>query len=516
MTTSEFLSHLRKLDVRIWADGDRLRCDAPKEVLTPDLRAQLAERKAEILVFMRETAAIAHSSPAPIDPVSRDGDPPLSFAQQGLWFLDRMKPGTTAYNISTAVRLTGWLNVETLGRSLEEIVRRHEVLRTTFAAVDGEPVQVISAVTDVELPIEDLSALPEAEREEAVQRWVHEAAREPFDLERGPLFRAGLLRLSEEEHVLLVTMHHVVSDGWSMGVFWRELGALYEAFLRGEPSPLEEPPVQYADYALWQRQWLSGEVLEEQLGYWKEQLAELPVLELPTDHPRPAVQTHRGARRSLTLPGSLTEALRDLARREGSTLFMVLLGAFQALLARYAGQEDIAIGTPIAGRTRAETEGLIGFFVNTLVMRTDLSGDPSFREVLSRVREVALGAYDHQDLPFEKLVEELQPERDLSRVPLSQVFFALQNVPREDLKLLNLTLERQNVEGGTVKFDLSLFLFEEDQGLKGRLVYNADLFDDATIERMLGHLQTFLRGIVEDPDRHLSELPLLSEAERHR
>ena len=301
-----------------------------------------------------------------------------------------------------------------------------------------------------------------------------------------------------------------------MGVFWRELGALYEAFSRGEPSPLAELPIQYADYALWQRRWLRGEVLEEQLGYWKEQLAELPVLELPTDHPRPAVQTHRGARRSLTLPESLTQALKELSRQEGTTLFMVLLGAFQVLLSRYSGQEDIAVGTPIAGRTRAETEELIGFFVNTLVMRTDLSGDPSFREVLSRVREVALGAYDHQDLPFEKLVEELQPERDLSRVPLSQVFFALQNVPQEALKLPNLALERQKVESGTVKFDLSFFMSEEEQGLKGRLVYNADLFDDATIERMLGHLQTLLKGIVEDPDQHLSELPLLSEAERHQ
>src|SRR5215211_6838524 len=469
MTTSEFLSHLRKLDVRIWADGDRLRCDAPKEVLTPDLRAQLAERKAEILVFMRETAAIAHSSPAPIDPVSRDGDPPLSFAQQGLWFLDRMKPGTTAYNISTAVRLTGWLNVETLGRSLEEIVRRHEVLRTTFAAVDGEPVQVISAVTDVELPIEDLSALPEAEREAEANRRARQEAQLPFDLERGPLFRAGLLRLSEEEHVLLVTMHHVVSDGWSMGVFWRELGALYEAFLRGEPSPLEEPPVQYADYALWQRQWLSGEVLEEQLGYWKEQLADVGALELPTDHPRPAVQTHRGARRSLTLPKSLTGALKELSRQEGTTLFMVLLGAFQALLARYSGQEDIAVGTPIAGRNQAETEDLIGFFVNTLVLRTDLSGDPTFKELLGRVREVALGAYAHQDLPFERLVEELQPERDLSRTPLFQVFFNMVNVPSSRIELPGLTIETiqrsSELDEPASKFDITLYAREREEGI---------------------------------------------------
>ena len=452
----------------------------------------------------------------PLVPAPRDAQLPLSFSQQRMWLLDQLEPDTPTYNISNALRLSGTLEVEALKRSIEEIVSRHEALRTTFAAVDGEPVQVISPAMDTRLPVEDLSGQPKAEREAEAKRLALEEKRRPFDLERGPLVRTKLVRLDQEEHVLLVTMHHVVSDGWSLGVFWRELGALYEAFSRGESSPLAELSIQYADYALWQRRWLTGEVLEEQLGYWKEQLAELPVLELPTDQPRPTVQTHRGARRSLTLPESLTEALKELSRQEGTTLFMVLLGAFQALLARYSGQDDIAVGSPIAGRTRSEIEELIGFFVNTLVLRTDLSGDPSFREVLSRVREVALGAYDHQDLPFEKLVEELQPERDLSRVPLSQVFFALQNVPREALKLPNLALERQNVEGGTVKFDLSLFMFEEDQGLKGRLVYNADLFDDTTIERMLGHLQALLRCIVENPDQRLSELPLLSEAERHQ
>src|SRR5215213_587316 len=452
----------------------------------------------------------------PLVPAPRDAQLPLSFSQQRMWLLDQLEPDTPTYNLSNALRLSGTLEVEALKRSIEGIVSRHEALRTTFAAVDGEPVQVISPALEVPLPVEDLSSLPGAEREAEAKRLALEEKRRPFDLERGPLVRTKLVRLDREEHVLLVTMHHVVSDGWSLGVFWRELGALYEAFVRGEPSPLEEPPVQYADYALWQRRWLTGEVLGEQLGYWKDQLADVGSLELPTDHPRPAVRAHLGARQELALPESLTRSLKELSRQEGTTLFMVLLGAFQALLARYSGQEDIAVGSPIAGRNQAETEELIGFFVNTLVMRTDLSRDPSFREVLSRVREVALGAYDHHDLPFEKLVEELQPERDLSRVPLSQVFFALQNVPREDLKLPNLTLERQNVEGGTVKFDLSLFLFEEDQGLKGRLVYNADLFDDATIERMLGHLQTFLRGIVEDPDQRLSELPLLTEDERHR
>ncbi len=452
----------------------------------------------------------------PLVPASRDAQLPLSFSQQRMWLLDQLEPGSPTYHISHALRLSGTLEVEALKRSLKEIVSRHEALRTTFAAVDGEPVQVISPAMDTKLPVEDLSGLPQAEREAEAKRLALEEKRRPFDLERGPLFRARLLRPGEEEHVLLISMHHVVSDGWSMGVFWRELGALYGAFSIGGPSPLPELPIQYADYALWQRQWLRGEALDGQLGYWKEQLAELPTLELPTDHPRPAVQTHRGARRSLALPESLTQALKELSRQEGTTLFMVLLGALQVLLSRYSGQEDIAIGTPIAGRTRAETEGLIGFFVNTLVMRTDLSGDPSFRQVLSRVREVALEAYDHQDLPFEKLVEELQPERDLSRVPLSQVFFALQNMPQEDLKLPNLALEQQKVESGTVKFDLSFFMVEEEQGLKGRLVYNAGLFDDATIERMLGHLQTLLKGIVEDPDQHLSELPLLSEAERHQ
>src|SRR5829696_3565411 len=452
----------------------------------------------------------------PLAPAPRDARLPLSFSQQRMWLLDQLEPGTPTYNISHALRLSGTLDAEALRRSLEEIVSRHEALRTTFAAVDGEPVQVISAATDVELPIEDLTTLPEAERENEAKRLARQEARSPFDLERGPLVRAKLLRLGEEEHLLLLTMHHIVSDGWSMGVFWRELGALYGAFSEGKPSPLAEPPIQYADYALWQRQWLTGEALDRQLTYWKERLADIPNLNLPTDHPRPAVQTHRGASQKLMLSESFSEALEDLARREGATLFMVLLGAFQVLLSRYAGQEDVAVGTPIAGRTRAETEGLIGFFVNTLVMRTDLSGDPSFREVLSRVREVALGAYDHQELPFEKLVEELKPERDLSRTPLFQVFFNMVNVPAARVEPPGLTMERLPSPDVEAKFELTLIFYERAKALKGGLTYNADLFDEATVQRMLSHFQTLLEGIVKDPDRHLSELPLLSEAERHR
>src|SRR5215211_2833432 len=420
MNATKVLLELLQSGAQVWVEGDELCYRASQAALTPARREQLSECKAEIVALLAKQNT-KYSFP--------------SLAQQRLWLLQQLEPEDTSYNIHRAIRVKGSLDVGALQKALGAIVARQEALRTTFAVVDGTPLQVISPALEVPLPVEDLSSLPGVEREEAVQQWVHEAERKPFDLELGPLFRAGLLRLGEEEHVLLVTMHHVVSDGWSLGVFWRELGALYGAFVRGEPSPLEEPPVQYADYALWQRQWLTGEVLEEQLGYWKDQLAELPVLELPTDHPRPAVQTHRGARRSLTLPESLTRSLKELSRQEGTTLFMVLLGAFQALLARYSGQEDIAVGSPIAGRNQAETEELIGFFVNTLVMRTDLSGDPSFREVLSRVREVALGAYDHQDLPFEKLVEELQPERDLSRTPFFQVFFNMQNMDDTPIEL---------------------------------------------------------------------------------
>jgi amino acid adenylation domain-containing protein len=465
------------------------------------------------------------------------GQAPLSFAQQRLWFLQQLEPKDTTYNMPRGIRMRGTLDLGALQQTLEEIVSRHEALRTRFEMVDGEPSQVIAPTMEVELPIEDLSGLPQAEREAEALRLARREARRPFELERGPQVRAKLVRLDQEEHLLLLTMHHIVSDGWSWGVFWRELGVLYEAFIAQKPSPLAELPIQYADYALWQRQWLTGEVLDEQLGYWKRQLAYLPALELPTDRPRPAVQTHRGARQWLELPESLTEALKELSRREGATLFMVLLGAFQVLLSRYSSQEDVAVGTPIAGRNRSETEGLIGFFVNTLVMRTDLSGDPSFRELLGRVREVALDAFEHQDLPFEKLVEELRLERDLSRTPLFQVFFNVLNAFDTATELSGLKVEllgrvREVALGSYAhqavsrsgprdqqlaqsKFDLTLDVLERREGLDLVFVYNADLFDDATIERMLEHLKTLLEGIVEDPDRHLSELALMSEAERH-
>ena len=442
---------------------------------------------------------------------------PISFAQQRLWFLDQMEPESSFYNIPTAVRLTGPLNTGALKQSLNEIVRRHESLRTTFETVNGEPAQVVVPALNLSLPLIDLSELPESQREAESRHLVIEEGQRLFNLAHGPLVRATLLRLRDEEHVLLLTMHHIISDDWTIGVFFQELTALYEAYSAGEPSPLPELPIQYADYAIWQREWLSGERLEQQLSYWKKQLSgSLPVLELPTDRPRPARQTFRGASQSLVLPKRLTEELKTLSQRERVTLFMTLLAAFQTLLSRHTGQEDILVGSPIANRNSVETEALIGFFLNTLVLRTDLSGDPTFRELLGRVREVALGAYAHQDLPFEKLVEELQPERSLSHTPLFQVLFVLRNTPRPAMKLEGLTLSLLESDIGAAKFDLNLFMVEEAEGLKGSLEYNTDLFDASTIKRMLGHFQVLLEGIVADPEQRLSALPLLTEPERHQ
>jgi len=517
VTTPKFLSHLRSLGVRLWADGDRLRYSAPKGTLTPSLRTELAERKAEILTFLRDAEAAVCSPPPPMRPVSREEELPLSFAQERLWFLDQLGPGNTAYGIPVAYRLQGSLDVAALEWSLNEIVRRHEVPRTTFAVVDGRPVQVIAPEMRLTLPVEDLRGLPEAEQEAEVERWATEEAQHPFDLAQGPLLRAALLRLDEEEHVLLLTMHHIVSDGWSMGVFNRELAALYEAFSAGKPSPLPELPLQYADFVVWQREWLQGEVLEEQVAYWRQHLGnDLPVLELPIDRPRPVAQSFRGAHRSFVLSGDLTESLKALSRREGVTLFVTLLAAFKTLLYRYTGQEDTIVGSPIAGRNRSEIEGLIGFFVNTLVLRTDLSGAPTFRELLGRVREVTLEAHAHQDLPFEKLVEVLQPERDLSHNPLFQVMFAFQNAPMEALVLPGLTVVPLEVESKAAQFDVTLSMEETGQGLKGVVEYNTDLFDGVTIERMIGHFETLLEGVVVNPEQRLWELPLLTEAEHHR
>jgi amino acid adenylation domain-containing protein len=451
----------------------------------------------------------------PVVPTGRTGALPLSFAQERLWLVDQMEPGSAVYNIPVAWRLGGALDAAALERSLSEIVRRHEALRTTFAEVDGSPVQVIAPFARFDLPVEDLSGLSEADREAALRRRAREEARRAFDLSAGPLFRAVLLRLGEEDHVLLLSMHHIVSDGWSMGVFSRELSSLYEAYREGGESSLPELAVQYADYAVWQREQLAGEALDRQLAYWKERLAGAPeLLELPTDHPRPAVQTYRGATVPVELSPELLERLQALGRSEGATLYMVLLGAFQVLLSRYGGGEDVVVGSPIAGRTRGEVEGLIGFFVNTLVLRTDLSEDPSFREVLGRVREVMLGAYEHQELPFEKLVAELQPERSLSHSPLFQVMFTLQNAGGQGGALAGLRVSGVGAELASAKFDLSLVLTATAQGVRGGLNYSTDLFEPGTIEGMVRHLERVLEQVARDADLRLSELRLAGEVER--
>ena len=516
-SVKKFLSELNDLDVELWAEGDRLRCNAPKGMLTPALRTELAERKAEILKFLLKANLGSHSTLELIPSVPRDGDLSLSFAQQRLWFLDQLEPSNPFYNIPAAVRLTGPFNVAVLEQSLNEIVRRHETLRTTFEIVNGAPTQAIAPTLTVPLPIVDLQGVPEEKQSAKVLRLVNEEAQHPFDLSEGPLLRVTLLRLGAEEHVLLVTMHHIVSDGWSMGIFIREFAILYEAFSMGAPSPLPEQPVQYADFAHWQRQWLTGEVLETQINYWKEQLAGAPpVLELPTDCPRPPVQTYRGTHYSFVLPKTLTEKLNGLSQREGGTLFMTLLATFVTLLSRYSNQEDIVVGSPIANRNRREIESLIGFFVNTLVLRTNLKGNPSFLELLQRVQQVALDAYAHQDLPFEQLVDALQPERNLSHSPLFQVMFILQNAPMEKLELPGLTLTPLEMESITAKFDLTLSMEETDRGLRGTLEYNSDLFDRTTMTKMAKHFQTLLEAIVANPQQRISELPLLSEAERHQ
>ncbi|MEW5929830.1 MAG: amino acid adenylation domain-containing protein, partial [Gemmatimonadota bacterium] len=464
---------------------------------------------------------VAGAAPEDARPIPRragGGPAPLSFAQQRLWFIHRLEPESPAYNMPFPLRLRGRLDAAALRRALAEIVRRHETLRTTFVAEEGEPVQRVRPAGPVRLPLADLSGLPPERAEAEALRLAREEALRPFDLERGPLLRAALLRLDGAEHAALFTLHHVVGDGWSMEVLVRELAALYAAFSRGEPSPLPELPVQYADFAVWQRAQLAGETLESQLRWWRERLAGAPpLLELPTDRPRSSAAGARGAHRPLVLPPGTVRALRGVAGREGATMFMTLLAAWQCLLARWSGQDDVVVGTPIAGRTRRELEPLIGFFVNTLVLRADLSGDPSFRALLGRVRDGVLGAFAHQELPFERLVEELAPERSLAHTPLFQALFAYRSAAGAGGALRLPDLELAPLAGGgaeVAKFDLDLTLEEAGEELAGGLAYRAELFEAATAERMLGHFRALVEAVAAHPERPVSAVELLTEAER--
>ncbi|MDZ8136599.1 MAG: amino acid adenylation domain-containing protein [Nostoc sp. DedQUE04] len=442
---------------------------------------------------------------------------PLSFSQQRLWFIDQLYHGSSFYNISSAFHLKGLLNITALKQSLNEILKRHEVWRTTFALVNGQPVQEIAPELTWELPIINFEHLSGKNWEPNVKKLAIESAKKPFNLAKGPLVRATLLRLGEEEHIFLLTMHHIITDGWSIGVFLGELSTLYAAFSTNQHSPLPKLPIQYADFAIWQRDRLQGKVLETQFNYWKQQLGgELPLLQLPTDNPRPAVATFTGAKQYFTFSKTLTDALNQLSQREDVTLFMTLLAAFNTLLYCYTDQEDILVGSPIANRNRAELEGMLGLFVNTLVLRNNLSGNPRFCELLHRVREVTLDAYAHQDLPFEKLVEQLQPERDLSRNPLYEVMFVLQNTPTSIQEVFGLTLRPLQLDNGTAQLDIFLSMSESQQGLTGFLEYNTDIFEDATITRFISNFQTLLESIVVNQEQHISQLSLLTAQEREQ
>jgi amino acid adenylation domain-containing protein len=462
----------------------------------------------------RQTGSLSPAHTAPIARGPRETHV-LSCAQQRLWFLDRLEPGACVYNVPVAMRLRGDLRIGALREALDGIVARHEVLRTTFTMGEDGPRHIVTEPAAIALPVRDLSALPEEEREAEVARVLREEACRPFDLAADPMLRALLVRAGERDHVLLLVMHHIATDGWSMGILTRELAALYTAAVDGRRADLPPLPIQYRDYARWEGDWLQSEQPAAQLAYWKGRLAGMPAMvQLPADRRRPTMrQGVRGARETAVLSRDLGDALAALSRRERATLFMTLLAAFATLLHRYAGTDDVAVGTAIAGRRRVETEPLIGFFVNTLVLRMDLGGDPSFRDLMGRVREVVVDAYDNQDLPFERLVEELRPERRASRTPLFNVMFVLQEPERRHLELPGLTVSPADVDTGTAKFDLTASVTPVPEGLRIALTYDADLYDPGTIRRMLGHYETLLAGVAVDPGRPLSQLPLLTEVE---
>jgi amino acid adenylation domain-containing protein len=516
MSTAQFLLHLRTLNVTVSAEHDRLRVRSAG-VITPDLQRELAARKTEILDFLKEASAATHEECTPIKPIPRGGALPISFAQMRLWLLDQLQPNKVAYNIPALFHLKGDLNQLVLEKSLGEIVRRHEVLRAYFLNVEGNAVQRIASWEPFKIAVVNLQSLSEYARQQKAESLVSQCASQPFDLAKAPLIRATLLKLRPDEHSLLVDIHHIAFDGWSFRVLLQELSTLYKAFLKDQTSPLPELSIQYADFAAWQQQWLQGEVLQVQLDYWKKKLAgELPVLELPTDRPRPAVQSYNGENISFAFSKRLADRLKALSQQEGVTLFVTMLAAFKTLLMRYTSQEDILVGTPIANRNHGEIEGLIGFFVNMLVMRTDFSENPSFRILLHRVQSTALDAYSHQDLPFEKLVEEVHPDRNFARSPIFQVMFAFQNMGVQALEMPGLEPSRPEFLAVGAKFDLSLSIEETDQGLTGGWSYSTDLFEEGTIRRMLSHFEVLLEGIVSNPDEQLSRLPLLTPSEREQ
>ena len=477
----------------------------------------LTDERRELLKVLLEEEGVEISASQRISQRESKDEIPLSFAQQRLWFFDQLNPGNPFYNTFQPIVVKGRLSIAAFEQSLNEIIRRHEVLRTTIWSLDGQPIQVVAPTLKLTLAVTDLREIADPRRQPMSEQLMDREYRRPFDLAQGPLWRVTLLQLSEEEHVVLMTMHHIVSDGWSLGLLCGEIAALYDAFSTGGQFFLAELPIQYADFAKWQLEYLQGEVMEKHLSYWKNQLAGVaPLLELPSDRPRSPVFSFRGSAYAFRLPETLSAALKDLSQQEGTTLFMTLLAAFKVLLQRYTGIDDIVVGSAIANRNRREIEGLIGFFINSLVLRTDLSGSPSFRELLSRVKTVTLGAYNHQDLPFEKLVEVLQPKRNLGYAPLCQVEFTLQNAPVGELKVRGLTLSGAPTVRKTAETDFNMMMWESPGGLIGAVNYSTDLFDRSTVARMISHFQTLLENIVTAPEKRISELTLLTETEREK
>ena len=480
--------------------------------------ASLSPEKRELLLKQLKQKKSKSAQPK-IDSIqrySRDGNRlPMSYAQQRLWFLEQLQSGTSSYNISAALKLQGNLDIEALRLAFEEIVVRHEALRTTFIAEEGQGRQVVMEPQRWELPTISLEPLAPEEQEEVIKTRFTGDAHTSFDLVNGPLLRTRLIRLAQDAYVLIVTMHHIVADGWSMGVLIRELAALYEAYAQDQQSPLDPLKIQYADFSQWQREWLAGDRLNKQLSYWKERLVDVPVLALPTDFSRPPVQTYDGANTGFTIDKETTESLNALCKTQGVTLFMTLLASLQVLLHRYSGQDDICVGTPIANRVRPELEALIGCFVNTLAIRNDLSGNPTFTSLLSQVQKNLTGAYDNQDIPFERLVDELGVAREMSHTPLFQVMFVLQNAaPTGSLALKGVNIELMPEESHTAKFDLTLNLREENGCIIGDWEYRTDLFEPLTIERMKAHFVEILRSVAKESSKNIDEISLLNQDEK--
>ncbi len=514
-TLTELLAHLRDKEIHIWNEDGKLRYNAPKGIMTPDILAEMKEHKEEMLLFLARAHGDSKEQSEPIPRAPRDQPLPLSFTQQQIWFLAQFEGGNAAYNIPTALRIDGDFQIETLERCVNMLIARHDALRTSFAVLGEHPRQIIHPEASVTISIHDLQSFSEPKQSDEVQCRMTEEAQRPFDLHVAPLARVSLLRLTPHTHILIVVIHHIISDGWSMGVFLKELLALYDAISQGAPSPLPELPFQYGDFTQWQRERLQGKHLDKLLNYWQGQLAgKLSLLQLPADHPRPPRQSFRGATQPFTFPRGLTIALNRLGMQADATLFMTVFAAFDVLLYRYSGQEDIIVGVPIANRKNTEFEAIIGLFINILALRTDLSGNPTFFELLSRVRHMALGAQEHQELPFEQLIAALHPEHDMSHHPIFQYMLAFENMPMPVFQLPHVTLTPMAIFNQTAKFDCTIVFTEMEPQLSGFLEYNTDIFDATTIERIMSHFRILLEGIVAHPDQRIAEIPMLTDAEQ--